>query len=222
MQINIDLVKENPNNPRLITDEMFEKLKISIRETPEMREARPIVVAKGILTISHKRDESGTIIDTSTFEKGDDFYALGGNMRLKAERAIGNKEVFIFDASDWDLKTMKGFVVKDNLGYGTWNYEDLYDQYDINELMDYGLEIEKMDDDTDVKGEKEFTTEILEENNYIIFTFNNKIDFQSVEQLFNLETKLALDSKEGYERSGIGRVIDGVELLRKLNDNSNS
>lgn len=140
MQIDINLIKENPENPRQITEEMFEKLKQSIIDTPEMREARPIVVAKGLLKVSSIKDNDGNLQDTSTFTPADDYYVLGGNMRLKAEMAIGNKEVHIFDASNWSVKAMKEFVVKDNLGYGTWNYDELSSQYDLSELEHYGME----------------------------------------------------------------------------------
>lgn len=66
------------------------------------------------------------------------------------------------------------------------------------------------------EGEVKFTTEIMEANNYIVFTFDNIMDFQMIEDLFELETQHSLDSKKGYERAGTGRVINGKKLLEKL------
>src|ERR1035437_5900023 len=95
--IQIDQVKLNPNNPRTIKDDKFKKLVKSIKEFPEMLKIRPIVV-------------------------DDDMIVLGGNMRLKACISAGLKEVHIIKASNLTEEQKKEFIVKDNIGYGEWDY----------------------------------------------------------------------------------------------------
>jgi hypothetical protein len=71
----------------------------------------------------------------------------------------------------------------------------------------------------DVEGEKpdvEFTQEVMEQNNYIVFTFDNILDWQVMTDLFKLKAVQALDSKPGYEKQGIGRVLSGKDLLTML------
>ena len=96
--VKISEVKSNPNNPRLIKDEKFAKLVKSIKEFPEMLELRPIVV-------------------------NSDMVVLGGNMRLKACKEAGLKEVPIIKADDLTDEQQKEFIIKDNVGFGEWDCE---------------------------------------------------------------------------------------------------
>lgn len=75
---------------------------------------------------------------------------------------------------------------------------------------------------TEVEGEEEFTAELNESANYILFFFDNDIDWLAASQMFNLKTVKALDSKKGYERKGVGRVVSGKKLLEIINANSGS
>lgn len=75
---------------------------------------------------------------------------------------------------------------------------------------------------TEVEGEEEFTAEINESANYILFFFDNDIDWLAASQMFNLKTVKALDSKKGYERKGVGRVVSGKKLLEIINANSDT
>jgi hypothetical protein len=99
-KVNIKDVVLNPNNPRIIKDEKFKKLIKSIKDFPEMLEVRPIVV-------------------------DDDMVVLGGNMRLKACQSAGLTEVPIIKFSNIPEEKKKEFVVKDNVGYGEWDYSAL-------------------------------------------------------------------------------------------------
>jgi len=114
--VNINEVKENPENPRLIKDGKFKKLVKSIKEFPRMLEIRPIVV-------------------------NDQMIVLGGNMRLKACKAAGLKEVWIIKALDLTPEQQKEFVIKDNTGYGEWDWEALKEGWDLNILADWGLDL---------------------------------------------------------------------------------
>ena len=116
----INTVKANPNNPRIIKDDKFAKLVKSINEFPQMLKLRPIVV-------------------------NDDMVVLGGNMRLKACKEAGLKEIPIIKASELTEQQQKEFIVKDNVGYGEWDWNDLANNWDEQELIDWGLDIPGFD-----------------------------------------------------------------------------
>ena len=116
----INKVKANPNNPRIIKDDKFAKLVKSINEFPQMLNLRPIVV-------------------------NDDMVVLGGNMRLKACKEAGLKEIPIIKASELTEQQQKEFIVKDNVGYGEWDWSDLANNWDSEQLIDWGLDIPGFD-----------------------------------------------------------------------------
>lgn len=115
-KVKITSVKSNPNNPRLIKDEKFKKLVKSIQEFPQMLELRPIVV-----------DENNIV--------------LGGNMRLKACIEVGLKEVYIVKAEDLTEQQKNEFIVKDNVGFGEWDWDILANEWDAKQLTDWGLDL---------------------------------------------------------------------------------
>jgi len=118
-KVKITEVISNPNNPRLIKDDKFKKLVKSIQDFPDMLNVRPIVV-------------------------NTDMVVLGGNMRLKAIKEAGIKEINV-DIVDWNEQQQKEFIVKDNVGYGEWDWDDLANNWDAEELTDWGLDIPNFD-----------------------------------------------------------------------------
>ena len=117
--IKISKIKSNPNNPRIIKDDKFKKLCKSISELPKMMELRPIVV-----------DEN--------------FVVQGGNMRLKALTELGYKEIpdeWVKQAKDFSQDELKEFIIKDNVGFGEWDWDDLANNWDVEKLEDWGLDI---------------------------------------------------------------------------------
>ena len=120
--VKISKVKPNKDNPRIIKDYKFDKLVNSIKEFPDMLEKRPIVV-----------DE--------------DMIVLGGNMRLKACIAAGLNEVWIDTAEGWTEEQKKEFIIKDNLGFGEWDWDILANEWDIQKLDDWGMDLPPMFDD---------------------------------------------------------------------------
>jgi site-specific DNA-methyltransferase (adenine-specific) len=136
--LKISDVKANPNNPRIIKDDKFKKLVQSIKDFPQMLELRPIVV-------------------------NDDMIVLGGNMRLKACKEAGLKLVPVIKASDLTPEQQAEFIVKDNVGFGEWDYELLLNAYDSADLEAWGLdlpelpenEIEAKEDDYEIPDELE-------------------------------------------------------------------
>ena len=115
-KVKISEVKTNPKNPRLIKDDKFRKLVKSIQEFPQMLELRPIVV-----------DENNIV--------------LGGNMRLKACKEAGLKEVFIVKAEGLTELQKDEFIVKDNVGFGEWDWDMLANEWDVEKIQDWGLDL---------------------------------------------------------------------------------
>jgi site-specific DNA-methyltransferase (adenine-specific) len=116
----INEIKPNPNNPRLIKDHKFKQLVKSIQDFPQMLELRPIVI-----------DENNMV--------------LGGNMRLKACIEAGLTDVPVIHANNLSEEKKKEFIVKDNVGYGEWDWDDLANNWDALELTEWGLDIPNFD-----------------------------------------------------------------------------
>jgi ParB-like chromosome segregation protein Spo0J len=118
--VKINQIKPNPKNPRTIKDERFEKLKKSIQDFPDMLNKRPLVCF------------------TDTDNK---FVVLGGNMRLKAAKDLGLKELPIILADEWTEEQKAEFLIKDNVGFGEWDWNELNNDWDTEQLNEWGLEV---------------------------------------------------------------------------------
>jgi hypothetical protein len=112
----ITQVVPNTSNPRIIKDDKFKKLVKSIQEFPEMLNLRPIVVDA-------------------------DMVVLGGNMRLKACQAAGLTEVPIIVADQLTPEQQAEFIIKDNVGFGEWDWDLLANEWDASLITDWGLDI---------------------------------------------------------------------------------
>ena len=104
-------IKSNPNNPRVIKDDKFAKLVQSLKDLPEMANVRPIVC-------------------------NPDMIVLGGNMRLKAMKEAGWKEAPV-EVVDWDEDKQRQFIIKDNVGFGEWDWEMLANEWDAEQLEEW-------------------------------------------------------------------------------------
>jgi len=135
--VNIKEVKPNPRNPRIIKDDKFNKLVKSIKDFPDMLNKRPLIVFT---------DVDGKYI------------VLGGNMRLKACKEIGIKEIPVILADEWTEEQKAEFLIKDNVGFGEWDWDELQADWDAEKLDEWGLdvpdfavtELEAEEDDFDV------------------------------------------------------------------------
>ena len=116
MKVKLSDIKLNPNNPRLIKDDKFKKLCQSIKDFPEMLEIRPIVVNA-------------------------DMVVLGGNMRLKACKEIGLKEVPIIIADNLTEEQQREFLIKDNVSGGEWDWDLLANEWDEEQLQGWGVDL---------------------------------------------------------------------------------
>lgn len=123
-KVKINEVRPNDSNPRIIKDDKFKKLVRSIQEFPQMLEIRPIVV-----------DENNVV--------------LGGNMRLKACKEAGLKDVYIVKAENLTEEQKQEFIVKDNVGFGEWDWDALANEWDVDKLDEWGLDIPKILDSSE-------------------------------------------------------------------------
>jgi ParB-like chromosome segregation protein Spo0J len=129
--VSIKEVKSNPKNPRIIKDDKFKKLVKSIQEFPDMLNKRPLIVF--------------TDVDNK-------YVVLGGNMRLKACNELGIKEIPIIVADEWTEEQKNEFLIKDNVGFGEWDWDDLANEWDAEKLDDWGLDVPIFkDDETELK-----------------------------------------------------------------------
>jgi DNA modification methylase len=141
-QRNISEIKRNPNNPRVIKDDKFIKLVESIRSFPQMLRIRPIVV-------------------------NSDGVVLGGNMRLKACTEAGLKEVPVIVADDLTEEQQREFIIKDNVGFGEWDWELLSKEWEADDLESWGLDVPDFEDtkkeaqEDDYEIPDEVTTDIV-------------------------------------------------------------
>jgi hypothetical protein len=150
--IAISKVRPNSENPRYIKDEKFKKLVQSLRDFPEMANVRPIVVNKEMVV-------------------------LGGNMRLKAMQEAGWSEVPV-QVVDWSEEKQREFIIKDNVGFGEWDWDELANTWDEMELDVWGLDVPnflEMPTDDELIGEEKNKPATM------------KITFTSPEQLQSAE-----------------------------------
>lgn len=132
-KIKVSTLKPNPDNPRVIRDEKFKKLVQSIKDFPQMMSLRPMVV-----------DESNVL--------------LGGNMRLRAIQELGMKEIpdaWVKRAADLTEEQKKEFIIKDNVGFGEWDWDILADEWDAEQLEDWGLDIPEWDNEEVLEAEED-------------------------------------------------------------------
>ena len=126
-------IKRNPNNPRVIKDDKFQKLVNSIEQFPKMMKLRPMVI------------------------NGDNI-VLGGNMRLKALEHLGYKEIpdeWVKRADELTEDEQKRFIIADNVGFGDHDFEMLKAEWDVDQLSDWGLEIPQFENDQVVEASED-------------------------------------------------------------------
>ncbi len=157
MKLEINKLKPNKDNPRIIKDKKFKKLIKSIKEFPEMLDLRPIVV-----------DEDMTI--------------LGGNMRYKACIDAGLKEVPVTIAKGLTDAQKQEFIVKDNVGFGEWEWDILANEWDSTKLNEWGLDVWENKDELEEPNFNELTEDNNNKPPTLKITFANENDLQNAEE----------------------------------------
>jgi hypothetical protein len=191
-KVKITEINGNKSNPRIIKDDKFKKLVQSIKDFPQMLEIRPIVV-----------DEENVV--------------LGGNMRLKACIEAGLKEVFIIRANELTDEQKQEFIIKDNVGFGEWDWNQLANEWDTDKLEDWGLDlpvdekINKLEDGETLEFEQ--SVQLIPPKEYILIMADpNSEDWEEIKQ--SLQLKMV--RRGGYKE---GSAFDAISLERVLNWN---
>jgi len=173
--VKITDVKPNPKNPRIIKDGKFQKLVKSIQEFPDMLNKRPLIVF--------------TDVDNK-------YVVLGGNMRLKACKEIGLKEIPIIVADEWTEEQKNEFLIKDNVGFGEWDWDSLANEWDVEQLNDWALEIPNYSLGLDVNNMTEEDIDIEEEfdpigtmdgKQRVVFLFDSEEEAESYLKSLHVE-----------------------------------
>jgi DNA modification methylase len=197
-------IKPNPNNPRLIKDNKFKQLVKSIQDFPQMLELRPIVI-----------DENNMV--------------LGGNMRLKACIEAGLKDVPVKQAKDLTEAQKKEFIIKDNVGFGEHNWDELANDWDVDLLTEWGLDIPNFEQEVLEAEEDDFAvpeggieTDIVLGDLFEIgehrLLCGDSTDSDQVAKLMNGEKAdmVFTDPPYRYKKMGSGGIFnDGFEKLKE-------
>ena len=148
---------------------------------------------------------------------------INGHTRFKASKLLGLEKVPVIIADDLTDEQIKAFRLADNKvsEFSKWNEDKLRDELKQLEMdmTEFGFEFTELTELLEEEKEKEqepeikFTEELGEESNYIVLKFDTSVDWLLLESLFDLPRVHALASKAGYERKGVGRVVDGVEFI---------
>jgi ParB-like chromosome segregation protein Spo0J len=206
-QVSISEVKPNPNNPRIIKDDKFAKLVQSIKDFPKMLEIRPIVVNA-------------------------DMIVLGGNMRLKACKEAGLKKVHIIKAEDLTQEQQREFIIKDNVSGGEWDWEQLANEWDDQQLDAWGLDIPELkqideaEEGDEIKIPK--SLQVIPKKEYILIMADEDSDeWQELQQIFQCGLVRQGGCKIGSSSDKVGRGTERVFDLktfkqRVLNELPNS
>ena len=198
-KVKIQEVKLNPNNPRLIKDDNFKKLVQSIKDFPEMLDIRPIVVNA-------------------------DMVILGGNMRFKACKEAGLKEVPIIVADNLTEEQQREFLIKDNVSGGEWDFEMLSNEWNVDQLEDWGLDIpidekiDKLEDGEEILLEQ--AIQLKPKRQYVVIMCNEEnTDWDELKEILNLPTvKRGGFTKDKTNKGFIDtqRVINAKDIINAL------
>ena len=195
--VKLSEVKVNPNNPRLIKDDKFKKLVQSIKDFPEMLNIRPIVVNQ-------------------------DMIILGGNMRYKACKEAGLKEIPIIK-TDLTEDQQREFLIKDNTSGGEWDWEVLANEWDNEQLEAWGLDlpelkaIDKSEEGDEIKIPK--SLQVIPKKEYIlIMADEDSEDWQELQQIFKCGLVRQGGCKIGSSSDKVGRGIERVFDLKTFKE----
>ena len=195
----INLIKPNPNNPRTIKNDKFKKLVQSIKDFPQMLELRPIVI-----------DENNIV--------------LGGNMRLRACNELGLKDVPTIYAKDLTEEQKKEFIIKDNVGFGEWNWDDLANEWDEELLVEWGLDlpigqqIDELEDGDEILLEQ--AIQLKPKREYVVIMCDEEnSDWDELKQSLNLPMvkRGACKTTSPFEKhTSVQRVIHAKDIINAL------
>lgn len=195
--INIKEIKPNPNNPRVLKDDKFKKLVQSLKDFPEMANVRPIVVNK-------------------------DMIVLGGNMRLRAMQEAGWKKAPV-EIVDWTIEKQNEFIIKDNVGFGEWDWDMLANEWNTDELTEWGLDIPELkaideaEEGDEIKIPK--SLQVIPKKEYVIIMADeDSEEWQELQNIFKCGLVRQGGCKIGSSSDKVGRGIERVFDLKTFKE----
>lgn len=189
--VDIDTVRESAKNPRYISNEQLAELKKSITAFPQMMALRPGVV-----------DGTGEL--------------MGGNQRHKACKELGWHKFPVIRAGNLTPEQLKEFIIKDNLPFGEWDTKMLKEDWNIEELGEWGMDITELVKKAALPGNIVFSQEIDQVSNYVVLRFDKDIDWLQICTMLGLQTVHARRQNGKPWAKGVGRVVDGVKAIQLI------
>lgn len=189
----IDLI-DAEYNPRQLTEKQYEDLEQSINKFGFVD---PIIVNKN-------KDRKNVVI--------------GGHQRIKIAKRMGINKVPCVEL-DLSLDQEKELNIRLNKNTGEWDWDELANHFEVKDLIDWGFDEKTFNDYLDIpdhKPEYEISSEILEEHQYVVFTFDNTLDWNVAQDLLNIREVAKPNYTDTYVQSGLGRVKSGKKLLKLL------
>lgn len=201
-KLKVTELKSHEENPRIIKDKKYKELRKSIQDFGEMLDIREIVI-----------DENNVV--------------LGGNMRLKVLQELNIAEVSVKKVLGLSEQQKREFVIKDNVNFGEWNWDDLANEWNAEQLNEWGLDVPFSDEEVkemtlpdNMQTKNVFATELDDESNYVVLKFDKDIDWLQAKTLFGIKTETARRANGKEWSKGIGRVLNGVEVINKIKNES--
>lgn len=205
-EISISMLSENtgqipdvPKNPRKITQEKFNALCESIRQSPEMK----------VLEEIHVYPYNGRYV------------VISGNHRYKAYKKLGWINVLCkVLPADTPKEKLREYVMKENMKYAE-NDDALLNLWNLKELADWRVPVKIKSKKSKEVPEVEFTQVLNEYHNYVVLYFDNEVDWLQAQTLLDLKpvrlmnTVKSASNTHGKE-TGIGRVLRGADVFNRL------
>ena len=180
-------------NPRQLTKDQYKHLKDSI---DRFGLVDPIIV--------NKNKERKNII-------------IGGHQRVKVAKDMNIKEVPVIEL-DLTYDRERELNVRLNKNSGEWDFDILANNFELDELIDIGFTDKELkvfeEDKENIEGEIEISPELFESHNYLLLYFDNELDWQTAKEVFDLKT--VSNGRKGMKQEGVGRVIEGKKILKKI------
>lgn len=207
----------------------MEKVQIEYRNIDELKmyKQNPRDNEKAIANVAKSIKEFGFKVPIVVDENDE---IIAGHTRLKASERLGLEEVPTIVAKDLTEKQVRAFRIADNKVAEESKWDESLLKLELEELEDVftGFEQDELDDlfkseedEEEEEPEMAFTEELGEENNYLVLFFDNSVDWLQAQTMFGLKSVHALDSREGFEKKGVGRVIDGTAFIQKMIESDN-
>lgn len=185
--IAVTQLKSNENNPRFIKDDKFKKLCKSLQDFPAMLEYRPVIV-------------------------NEDMVILAGNMRYKAAVEIGYKNIPTIIAKGLTEKEQRELIIKDNIGYGEWDWDMLANEWDTEEMDEWGLDIPNFENLSEIESKGRMNATLDEKlDTYLNATIKQIVlyfEYEEYEQVIQSLDKIAADNNLADNSSVIQFLIN--------------